>query len=896
MRATGSLEELRRENALLRAALNGLRKEVKETEFRGQQQIVHEAERIRNQMQYRLGQVIVSCWRNPLIGIFTMPVLLLREYFSYLRDGFSRKNQQIRNIHLRACGGYAKAALPDLRKIADGTREAKPDRGWAALFLALGLYGQERYEEALAYAEVARGMLPLDGDRRRHLETFCLLRLRRYEEAARILARESERHGDTAEILLLRATAERNRLLASGASREEAEKEQLRCLNAIFSLHNLAPLALRDPSQTLTIANIHTPSARPCAECALKVSVLMPAHNAEATIAWSLRSLLEQTWTNLEILVADDASTDATAAIVEEIGRKDARIRLIRKEKNGGAYVARNTALALATGDLITVQDSDDWSHGQKIELQARQFVSDTSCVANISHWARLDEGLEHDGRMHFLQKNLSSLMFRREIPSLIGSWQEVRVSGDREFLERLEFFFGKGAVSVMEPARLLSIGYVRPGSLTQREGTEHFTRRTFSGIRGLYAMANAWRRDALSETGMIPATQDASWIQPVANRASGAQEARYDLIILSDFTLPGGSMRSSLHYALAARLLGMRVALRHWKKYSFTPSSAINSFVFEMCRKHGLDLLCSADDAVCEWAVVGLTSILSHLPDNVPRIRANRAIVLVNQFASTYSTGHAAQYDPLAARAHMRAVFGSEGLWIPISGRVKELMREDSRYPEPWPDPWHPLLDVGAWTEEPPVWRGREREIPVIGRHGRDADAKWPASRARLRAAYGVDAPVQTRIMGGADIAIRRLGGMPPNWEVLPFNALPAWDFLRGLDFFIHFPHEDYIEEFGRVVMEAMAVGKPAILPPVFQPTFGDAALYCEAKDVVPLVMRYWREEELYLRQTEKGREFVRKNCDLSCLRKRLEAVVAGQRVKTVACLSQTRQEKLAT
>jgi hypothetical protein len=223
-----------------------------------------------------------------------------------------------------------------------------------------------------------------------------------------------------------------------------------------------------------------------------------------------------------------------------------------------------------------------------------------------------------------------------------------------------------------------------------------------------------------------------------------------------------------------------------------------------------------------------------------------------------------------------MRAVFGSQGIWIPISGRVKELMEKDSRYPQPWPHPWHPLLDAGTWMEDPLVWRGLEREMPLIGRHGRDAAAKWPASRMTLRAAYGADAPVRTRLMGGADIAIRRLGGRPPNWEILPFNAMPARDFLRDLDFFIHFPHEDYIEEFGRVVMEAMAAGKPAILPPCFRPTFGDAALYCQAEEVVPLVRRYWREEELYRVQAGKGREFVRKSCDWSCLKVRLEAVAA--------------------
>jgi glycosyltransferase involved in cell wall biosynthesis len=870
--AAESLEELRRENALLRVALNGLRKEAGEAELRGLRRGADEAATGKQHIQYRLGQVIVSCWKTPLPGIFAMPFLLLREYFSSMRRDFPKKTRQIRYTSLRALGGYAKHALPELKKIADGVREAKPDRGLAALHLALGLYDRERYEEAHAYSELARDCLPLDCDRRRYLEILCLLRLRRYEDACRLLEREDGRGDDRTANLLLRATAERRRLLALGVSREKAEREQLHFLNAVFTLHGLEPPALRDPAGELTIANIHTPSVMPCAACALKVSVLMPAYNAEESIAYALRSLLEQTWTNLEILVVDDASCDATAAIVEDLCRKDSRIRLIRKEKNGGAYAARNTALALATGDLITVQDSDDWSHARKIELQARQFVSDASRVANISHWARLNERLEHDGRLHFLPKNRSSLMFRKEVPALIGPWQEVRVGGDREFLERLECFFGKDSVAVMKPARLLSIGCARSGSLTRTEGMEHFTRQTFSGIRRIYSMANAWRRETISGAGMDQAIRDNSWIQPAANRASGGKSVLYDLIILSDFTLPGGSMRSSLNYALAAQCLGLRVALRHWKKYSFTPSAPIQPLVFATSREHGLDLLCSADEAVCDRAIVGLASILSHLPDEPPRIQARQALVLVNQFASTFSTGHAVQYDPMKARENMCTVFGDEGLWIPISGRVKELMSRDPRYPQPWPDPWHPLLDAGTWMEESIVWRGREREVPIIGRHGRDAKAKWPASKARLRAAYGVGAPVRTRIMGGADIAIRRMGGTPANWEVLPFNAMPARDFLRDLDFFIHFPHEDYIEEFGRVVMEAMAAGKPAVLPPCFWSTFGDAALYCEAKEVVPLVMRYWRDEGLYRSQTEKGREFVRKNCDWSCLKQRLE------------------------
>ena len=60
-----------------------------------------------------------------------------------------------------------------------------------------------------------------------------------------------------------------------------------------------------------------------------------------------------------------------------------------------------------------------------------------------------------------------------------------------------------------------------------------------------------------------------------------------------------------------------------------------------------------------------------------------------------------------------------------------------------------------------------------------------------------------------------------------MPFGARDVPAFLAELDVFLHFPHADYIEEFGRAPMEAMAAGVPVILPPEFEPTFGAAALY---------------------------------------------------------------------
>ena len=89
----------------------------------------------------------------------------------------------------------------------------------------------------------------------------------------------------------------------------------------------------------------------------VKVSVIMPAYNRETYIRESIDSVLAQSFTDFELIVVDDGSTDATAAIVESY--TDRRIRLIR-QSNRGVSVARNTGLEAARGQFITFLDSDD--------------------------------------------------------------------------------------------------------------------------------------------------------------------------------------------------------------------------------------------------------------------------------------------------------------------------------------------------------------------------------------------------------------------------------------------------------------------------------------------------------------------------------------------------------
>src|SRR5690606_28015165 len=98
------------------------------------------------------------------------------------------------------------------------------------------------------------------------------------------------------------------------------------------------------------------------------VSVIVTSWRPGPGLETAVRSLLNQSWRNLEILLIDDASPASYVPLLEQVAALDPRIRLIRLERNGGTYEARNVGLGLARGELVTGQDSDDWSHPRRIE------------------------------------------------------------------------------------------------------------------------------------------------------------------------------------------------------------------------------------------------------------------------------------------------------------------------------------------------------------------------------------------------------------------------------------------------------------------------------------------------------------------------------------------------
>ncbi len=103
----------------------------------------------------------------------------------------------------------------------------------------------------------------------------------------------------------------------------------------------------------------------------LKVSVVMPVYNREKYLAEAIESILEQSISDLELIVVDDGSRDGSYEMARAYGRHDERLRCIKLDRNMGVSAARNRGMAASVGEYIAFMDSDDVSLPDRLDKQA---------------------------------------------------------------------------------------------------------------------------------------------------------------------------------------------------------------------------------------------------------------------------------------------------------------------------------------------------------------------------------------------------------------------------------------------------------------------------------------------------------------------------------------------
>ncbi len=119
----------------------------------------------------------------------------------------------------------------------------------------------------------------------------------------------------------------------------------------------------------------------------------MPAYNAATYLPAAIQSVLDQSYDKWELVVVDDASTDASLQVALEFAEKDSRIRVFPQTENGGVTAARNKALEMAGGDYIAFLDADDLWDPEKLSKQVDYMTTNNSLICYCAYRRINEEG-----------------------------------------------------------------------------------------------------------------------------------------------------------------------------------------------------------------------------------------------------------------------------------------------------------------------------------------------------------------------------------------------------------------------------------------------------------------------------------------------------------------------
>jgi glycosyltransferase involved in cell wall biosynthesis len=696
--------------------------------------------------------------------------------------------------------------------------------------------------------------------------------LKRVQRAAIIKAECLDLSGEVkqAEIVLTKALeVERSADLFLGyANLTSSIEEKAEWLNKAFSLYGLSRVEVSKDSDLPAFFRLITEKT-PFSALKAKgdiplVTVIIPAFNCENTIHYALSSLLAQTLQSFEIIVSDDCSNDSTIAVVTDYMQRDSRIRLIRSEVNSGPYVARNLALARARGEFVTCHDSDDWSHPDKLEIQVRHLVQNPGCIANMSQLTRVTEDMKfvrrgNDG--YYIQNNIASLMFRRrEVAERLGYWDSVRFGADGEMVQRMVKEFGEDRITRMETGPL----YFALQSNNSLTGNSTF------GYPGYFMGARKEYLDAFQT--FFNKGESLKYDFPMTERKYPVPEPmwpvreekinnsrHFDVIIASEFRLPGGTTSSNIEEIRAHKALGLKTGLLQMNRYDLSSVTSINEKLRNEIDGKQVQMIVFGESVTCDLLIIRHPPALQDYQQYLPFVSAEHVVVVINTSPlRDYSEGGQRVYDFKNCNDNLVRYFGKEALWFPIGPLVREaVLNEETigsviKLAE---KNWHNIINTKEWYTGAPRCKGK---VAIIGRHSRDHFVKWPENKEELLEIYPDDGRFIVKVLGGANTVETMLGKFPDNWEVYPFGSKDAKEFLSEIDFCVYFHHKDLVEAFGRTPLEAMAAGVPVILPEHFEVLFKEAAIYAKPSEVKGIILDLFNNQTLYRERAEIARKFA--------------------------------------
>lgn len=651
----------------------------------------------------------------------------------------------------------------------------------------------------------------------------------------------------------------------------------LESINGIYDDLGMSKIALLD-DESLPILDRLTSTTRESID-GPKVSVIIPTYCPGEGIWTAVRSLTEQTWNNLEIIIVDDASPEEYENIFASLESADARIRVIRQHHNSGSYVARNTGLAIANGQYVTTHDDDDWSHPEKIARQVSALSENEKLVATASSHIRTTPEMVFkrvNKKPVFMQLNYSSLMFRRTLVDEIGNWDTVNRSGDAEFLMRIISNFGKSTIAEL-PSWPLSFSRVWEGSLTSGEMARGF----HAYSRVLYRWAfRQWQLQAVKLHGKAKhrSEQPRQFPRP-SNLTPGMRSATlgmFDVIFVTDFFRQSKFADIVLDEMQTLSEEGFRIGYMHISSPQTIKRAGFLPRLFEL-QLHGDITQVSHDDtAETRLLIVFDPAIGMFLDEFESSLVSQRSILVDRHMASLKGANIRSPTLMGQALQNLDLCFGSRFEVVGSTSQeqgalerqvpVQRILRNELL--------WRPHL------REKPSTPSEVSGVPVVGFHSYGNSYRWPSTAVSFESVY-VSSKYRTHLYGNTDVVLQKYSqSISEDLELISAKDRTESEFLEEIDFWVYYPHPRLQDQVWKPVLDAMQAGKVVILPPKLEPIYGVAAVYAEPDGVEDVVAEFVRDSNAYIAQASRGQEFIASSYSRSSLINRIRTLTSSMTI----------------
>ncbi len=177
------------------------------------------------------------------------------------------------------------------------------------------------------------------------------------------------------------------------------------------------------------------------------VSVIITSYNRENCLGEAIESIIKQSFTDWELIIVDDGSTDHAPEIAKQYAEKDNRISLI-VQNNGGVAAARNTGVENTTGELIAFLDDDDISHPERLQRQVALMQANPDISACVTNYCPIGttQGTTRNEKSEWIWQGTGHILRRNVYVALGGYRKFFRLGEDTDFFlrfnERFQYTF----------------------------------------------------------------------------------------------------------------------------------------------------------------------------------------------------------------------------------------------------------------------------------------------------------------------------------------------------------------------------------------------------------------------------------------------------------------------